>query len=65
MIKVAGDEAILEDLGSKNGTEVNGSRITTPRRLRHGDEIRVGTIALIFRISSPVSPTETVPVDPI
>jgi DNA-binding winged helix-turn-helix (wHTH) protein len=64
-ILVAAGEATLEDLGSKNGTELNGTRITTPRRLGHGDEIRVGAIALIFRISSPVSPTETVPVDPV
>lgn len=61
---VAGDEATLEDLGSKNGTDLNGRQITTPHRLRHGDEIRLGAIVLTFRISSPFSPTETVPVEP-
>lgn len=32
----------LEDLGSTNGTFVNGGRVTTPRRLDHGDVVRVG-----------------------
>jgi DNA-binding winged helix-turn-helix (wHTH) protein len=64
-ILVAAGEATLEDLVSKNGTEVNGSRITTAHRLGNGDEIRLGTVVLTFRISSPVSPTETVPVDPV
>jgi DNA-binding winged helix-turn-helix (wHTH) protein len=32
-ILVAHGEATLEDLGSKNGTNLNGSRITTPLRL--------------------------------
>lgn len=63
-ILVANDEAILEDLGSKNGTDLNGSRITTSRRVCNRDEIRLGTIVLTFRISSPISPTETVPVEP-
>jgi len=30
---------ILEDLGSKNGTYVNGREVRTPHVLRHGDEI--------------------------
>ena len=63
-IVVADGEATLEDLGSKNGTDLNGTRITTPRHVCHGDEIRLGTIVLTLRISSPVSPTETVPVEP-
>jgi DNA-binding winged helix-turn-helix (wHTH) protein len=56
-------EGTLEDLGSKNGTDLNGRRITTPRRVGDGDEIRLGTIVLIFRISSPITPTQTVPAD--
>jgi DNA-binding winged helix-turn-helix (wHTH) protein len=60
-ILVAGGDATLEDLGSKNGTDLNGKRITTPRRLSDGDEIQLGAIVLTFRISSPISPTETLP----
>ena len=39
----------VADLGSSNGTWLNGSRIWSSQRLRHGDEIRVGQTRLIFR----------------
>lgn len=32
----------VEDVGSTNGTFVNGARVTTPRRLGKGDVVRVG-----------------------
>lgn len=32
----------VEDVGSTNGTFVNGARVTTPRRLGKGDIVRVG-----------------------
>lgn len=59
-IQVSNGDATLEDLGSKNGTLVNGQRITIPFRLSDGDEIRLGAISLTFRVASPASPTETV-----
>lgn len=59
-IHVSGGDATLEDLGSKNGTHVNGRRITIPFRLSDGDEIQLGAISLTFRVASPTSPTETV-----
>ena len=37
------------DLGSRNGTHVNGERILGPRSLHPGDEIRVGATRLVFR----------------
>jgi hypothetical protein len=39
----------VTDLGSSNGTWVNGERIWSSHRLRHGDEIRVGQTRLVFR----------------
>jgi len=36
------DGVWVEDLGSTNGTFVNGARVTTPRRLGKGDIVRVG-----------------------
>jgi predicted component of type VI protein secretion system len=36
------DGFTLEDLGSTNGTFVNGERIDGPQPLRSGDEIRFG-----------------------
>jgi pSer/pThr/pTyr-binding forkhead associated (FHA) protein len=59
-ILVSQGEATLEDLGSKNGTLQNGTRVTTPVRLSDGDEIRVGATTLTFRVAVPASPTETI-----
>src|SRR5687767_15649592 len=39
----------VTDLGSSNGTWVNGERIWSSHRLRSGDEIRVGSTRLVFR----------------
>ena len=41
-IVVDGADVTLEDLGSKNGTYLRGRRIKQPKRLAHGDEIRIG-----------------------
>ncbi|MBL0213825.1 MAG: sigma 54-interacting transcriptional regulator [Myxococcales bacterium] len=53
-IKRRGDQITIEDLGSRNGTLVNGTPITTPRRLAAGDVIRVGPAQAIIASSSPV-----------
>ena len=37
-----GEALIIEDLGSRNGTFVNGVRIAAPTRLQGGDKIHVG-----------------------
>ena len=39
----------VRDLGSTNGTFVNGERIVGDRALRAGDEIRVGETRMVFR----------------
>lgn len=39
----------LRDLGSSNGTFVNNERLVGERRLRPGDEIRLGEARLTFR----------------
>lgn len=42
----AGDGAVLEDLGSTNGTLLNGARITAAQNLRPGDAIDIGAVRL-------------------
>ncbi len=34
--------AMVEDLGSTNGTYLNGKRLTTPERLTKGDRVQIG-----------------------
>lgn len=41
---------VLTDLGSANGTLLNGERIGSPVTLRSGDEIRMGDIVVSFEI---------------
>jgi pSer/pThr/pTyr-binding forkhead associated (FHA) protein len=50
----------VSDLGSSNGTWVNGERIWASRRLRHGDEIRIGQTRLVFHdpLADPHTRTE-------
>ena len=38
----------IRDMGSRNGTYLNGEPITAERVLRSGDEVRVGKSRLIF-----------------
>jgi adenylate cyclase len=42
------NEYWLVDLGSANGTFLNGRRVTQPSRLTEGDEIRIGEYVLTF-----------------
>jgi len=48
-IIVSGGRAVIEDLGSKNGTFLRGQRIAAPAELTDGDEICVGPVLMIFR----------------
>jgi len=48
-ILVDEDQAVIEDLGSKNGTFVRGERILCATRLAHGDVIRLGRVSMRFR----------------
>jgi pSer/pThr/pTyr-binding forkhead associated (FHA) protein len=43
-----GAEFLVRDLGSKNGTYVNGAPVTRPRALRPGDRIAIGTSTITF-----------------
>lgn len=43
---------VVEDLGSDNGTLVNGTRISSPAELVSGDEIGVGKLTVLFNPSA-------------
>lgn len=40
---------VVEDLGSTNGTYVNGRKISYPLELRHGDRIKIGKTVFEFQ----------------
>jgi pSer/pThr/pTyr-binding forkhead associated (FHA) protein len=42
--------AMLEDLGSKNGTRLRGKRIRSPATLADEDLITIGPASMIFRV---------------
>jgi len=44
----AGAVTVIEDLGSSNGTFLNGQRITSRQVLVSGDEVRVGRTVLVL-----------------
>jgi pSer/pThr/pTyr-binding forkhead associated (FHA) protein len=54
VLKRVGPGWCLEDLGSRNGTFVNRSRVAGSRTLQDGDEVRIGTTRAVFRASGPV-----------
>src|ERR1700704_4976887 len=45
-------EFSLVDLGSSNGTHLNGRRVVQPINLRHGDVIQIGEQSLVFRLET-------------
>ncbi len=49
VIESYGSSFAVRDLGSLNGTFVNGERLVSERRLRGGDELRLGQARLVFR----------------
>ena len=59
-IRVDGPQASVEDLGSKNGTFLNGQPVREPAALADGDQIRLGAVVITFRIPPPPESTDTV-----
>lgn len=58
-IVVTSGEATVEDLGSKNGTYVNGQRVEQPVVLEDGSQIQVGSVTMIYRILDALPSTLT------
>ncbi len=47
-IKADGEDFLIFDVGSANGTYVNDQRVTEPRRLQQGDIVRFGEATFVF-----------------
>lgn len=62
-IKVKGDHLTVEDLGSRNGSKVNGQPLTTVVDLKAGDTVNVGENTLSIRRPAKVENAATEMVD--
>jgi CheY-like chemotaxis protein len=46
------DRLLVEDLGSRNGTVVNGKKVTEPRVLAEGDSLSIGASVFTVRLNA-------------
>ena len=60
-ITIAGQDASIEDLNSRNGTFVSDRRVDSPTRLVDGALIRVGSVRLTLNLVQHQGSTETEP----
>lgn len=51
-ISISATSASLEDLDSKNGTYLRGESVSTAVAIKDGDEFRIGSVVLRFRMAS-------------
>ena len=58
-IVVSGESATVEDLQSKNGTFVRGEKLAAQAVLTDGDEVKLGSVAMTFRVFPLSGSTET------
>jgi hypothetical protein len=47
-VRIQGDRATVEDLGSRNGLQINGRAVQGVHQLRDGDRLRIGTQEVVF-----------------
>ena len=60
VIERDGEGWTVRDVGSKNGTLVNGTRISAPTSLKHGDHISAGHLVVVCNGAEPASPKPVV-----
>jgi adenylate cyclase len=62
LVKIAADLWTIEDLGSKNGTQLNERLVTSPQKLQHGDIVWLGDVSLLVLYADytepPLSPRQ-------
>jgi adenylate cyclase len=56
---IGGGRYRINDVGSANGTWINGRRLTVPKELEDGDQILIGSVQLKF-VAPPVTRTQEV-----
>lgn len=57
-IRVADNDVRVRDLGSRNGTFVNGNRLDGPHAINMGDQLRVGPLEFLVTVTDRVREKE-------
>jgi serine phosphatase RsbU (regulator of sigma subunit) len=66
LVRPDGDDWVVEDLGSANGTFVGEQRVDAPTRLAPGDPFRLGQLRLSFSLAATTQPpAEVRPLTPV
>src|SRR5262245_39646705 len=53
LLRVGATDVVLRDLGSRNGTLVNGQLVNGERQLAHGEQIQVGPVVFEVHFDAP------------
>jgi len=61
LLRVTADGAFLRDLGSRNGTLINGMRLVEEVPLKHGDQLQIGP--LVFEVVLEAIADESTPAE--
>jgi pSer/pThr/pTyr-binding forkhead associated (FHA) protein len=62
LIRKQGGEFVLVDLGSSNGTFVNGQPVGAPHPLQGDDRLEIGGRGMLFMLDEPTPGVDAVPV---
>ncbi len=63
LLRITSEGAFLRDLGSRNGTLINGTRLLDECHLQHGDQVQIGP--LVFEVLLEDSSIEIPPPAPV
>jgi pSer/pThr/pTyr-binding forkhead associated (FHA) protein len=61
LLRVRAEAVFLRDLGSRNGTLVNGERLNGEQLLKQGDLVQIGPVVFEVRLEPPPSGVEPSP----
>ena len=64
VLRPVGDDLAVEDLGSTNGTVVDGQRIAGPVNVADGAVVHIGTSEFIVQTTAPVTEGQRTAVSP-
>lgn len=65
VVRIKEGRVYVEDLGSTNGTLVNGEPITGNKLVRPGDELEIGPVSFTVEYSPPAADAEPVDIGPL